>query len=484
MDCLPLPQDPTFPTPETPYLSSEDWDFGPFQTYLDRKYGDLGLSEAPRLPTGNGLLTLPLQRVFDAIPAAKLQSFVQTWLYFGLLAEFLSLNELEDGSRLISLDQAREEMAELYREFSKKGDNRKLLTSVSVLGKIEIFAERVQLAGELAPRFHYLHGCLTRSVLIINNSSQQLDFSVRYSMAGLGELFMTTLYARSHFVTPKIVLPSAGFNWFRDYLKADGNVEKQMLAVGWCPSEIEKLRNLFQGVSSLHYVTRLRPRTEPDDHVDCTHYACRAFQIDIEKYKPRHVTEGCRCDDVHVDETELLQVLKSSDSYPVLKIGMETTDSAETVHITMETYEPGMKYVALSHVWADGLGNPRSNALPRCQVLRISNTVAELNRTLNDSDEPESEYRVWVDTICCPVELEGKAIALERIADVYKNSTHVLVLDSSLTCLNTATCDLAERLLRTFSCSAWMRRLWTLQGNTLPFYALALWTSSCCPQFE
>ncbi len=135
----------------------------------------------------------------------------------------------------------------------------------------------------------------------------------------------------------------------------------------------------------------------------------------------------------------------------------------------MEPYEPGIKYVALSHVWADGLGNPRRNALPNCQVVRICNTVAELNRTLNESNDPRSEYLVWVHTICCPVELEGKAIALERIADVYKNSTHVLVLDSSLTCLNTETCDLAERLLRTFSFSAWMRRLWTLQGTQHSF---------------
>lgn len=191
----------------------------------------------------------------------------------------MSLNELEDGSRVISLDQARDEMAGLYREFSTQSNNRKLLTSVSVLTKSDVFTERVRLAGDIAPRFHYLHACLTRSVLIINTCFHQLVFSIRYSMAGLGEIFMTTLYAASHLVTPKIVLPAARFNWFRDYLKAGGDVEKQMLGVGWCPSEIEQLRNLFQGVSSLHYVTRLRSRTEPGDHLDCTHYASAHFRF-------------------------------------------------------------------------------------------------------------------------------------------------------------------------------------------------------------
>ncbi|OAA60851.1 HET domain protein [Cordyceps fumosorosea ARSEF 2679] len=477
MDFLPLPKDPTFPTPETPFLSSQNWDFGPFRGFLDRKYQDLGLTNAPQLPTTHALLTLPLQRIFDAVPAAKLQSFVQTWLFFGLLAEFLSLNELEDGTRLVSLDQAREEMAELYREFSTTGDDgQKLLTAAPILGKADMFVERVKLAGELAPRFHYLHACLTRSVQVVNNTFNQLDYAIRYSVAGLGELFMTNIYASSHLVTPRIVLPTSSFNWFRDYLRAGNDVEKHMLSVGWCPSEVEKLRNLFQGVASLHYVTRLRPRTRPGDHVRCANYACRAFQIDIEQYKPRHAMEGCQCDDVHVDEAELVRALRGTTSYPVLKIDIGP-DGAGPANVTLETYRPGVNYVALSHVWADGLGNPRINALPHCQVMRIAKAVAELNRTMNESkDDPETEYRVWVDTICCPVELEGKAIALERIADVYKNSTHVLILDSSLTCMDTTTSDLAEMLLRTFSCSAWMRRLWTLQEAILP--------KNLCIQFQ
>lgn len=77
-------------------------------------------------------------------------------------------------------------------------------------------------------------------------------------------------------------------------------------------------------------------------------------------------------------------------------------------------------------------------------------------------------YRVWVDTLCCPVELEGKKLSLERIADVYRNSTHTLVLDLTLTSLPSRDVDPAELLLRILSCSPWMRRLWTFQEGSLP----------------
>ena len=72
-------------------------------------------------------------------------------------------------------------------------------------------------------------------------------------------------------------------------------------------------------------------------------------------------------------------------------------------------------------------------------------------------------YLLWIDTLCCPVEKKAKKVALERIADVYRNAAHVLVLDASLSPYPSKGIPCAELLLR-ISGSAWMRRLWTLQG--------------------
>lgn len=87
---------------------------------------------------------------------------------------------------------------------------------------------------------------------------------------------------------------------------------------------------------------------------------------------------------------------------------------------------------------------------------------AETNKT-----GPSAPYRIWVDTLCCPVDLKGKLVALQRIADVYRQATHVLVLDSSLAAFKSEGTHPAELLLRTFGASPWMRRLWTLQGTAV-----------------
>lgn len=66
------------------------------------------------------------------------------------------------------------------------------------------------------------------------------------------------------------------------------------------------------------------------------------------------------------------------------------------------------------------------------------------------------------------MEWDGKKISLERIADVYRNSTHTLVLDATVSNMSSEGIHAAELLLRILSCSPWMRRLWTFQEGSLP----------------
>ena len=85
------------------------------------------------------------------------------------------------------------------------------------------------------------------------------------------------------------------------------------------------------------------------------------------------------------------------------------------------------KYVAISHVCADGRGNPDHNALPACQ-LRFLYSACELNPNLP----------IWMDTLCIPP-VNGpqrhaslRQIAIRDMNDIYLQATNVTLVSNDL----------------------------------------------------
>jgi hypothetical protein len=80
---------------------------------------------------------------------------------------------------------------------------------------------------------------------------------------------------------------------------------------------------------------------------------------------------------------------------------------------------------------------------------------------------PTSKVYFWMDTLCVPVHnstLRQKAIT--QMSEIYKSASNVLVLSAELMrypSLDRSYTEIYTRL----SCSAWLRRLWTLQEATL-----------------
>ena len=149
--------------------------------------------------------------------------------------------------------------------------------------------------------------------------------------------------------------------------------------------------------------------------------------------------------------------------------------------------------MALSHVWADGLGNPYANALPRCQLSYVGRIIKDLDiaarsrdirdhnvkredvSTQEEEGEEDEKLLLWCDTLCCPVQTEEtKSLALGYMYQTYRDATHVLVLDASLRQHDVENLDIDELSIRIFT-SPWMRRLWTLQEGALPATTFRLW---------
>lgn len=306
----------------------------------------MGLRQIPEVPTP---ADQPFLEGLYPTPREELQPFLQTWLFFGLVAEFLGLNEVAPGVRLIDEADGAREIALLYEECVLEDEGVKYLTGAAVLEKSQLILERIKLAPDMMQRLVYLRACLYYSVVMLHLIQTNVDYRIRNSIAALGELFSTGLYAATTLAQPRIELPIVGLNWYRDYIKAGGDLEAQMLQIGWCPSEIEKIRSQFQGVFTMHYMSRLKMPEQHGDHRGCSLHACRAFQMDMDTYEPLHVSGGCECAHVEVDIASVLSILHSTGSYPVIRVE-QSSDGPDGLQLIAEPWTPGTSYVALSHV--------------------------------------------------------------------------------------------------------------------------------------
>lgn len=141
-----------------------------------------------------------------------------------------------------------------------------------------------------------------------------------------------------------------------------------------------------------------------------------------------------------------------------------TFEKDESCEVRLVPRRPKSTYVAISHVWSDGLGNLKENAIPYCQLIRLSHLIDRLPST-------SLKYTyLWLDTLCVPPDAaeqdEAQQSAIERMRETYENAESVLVLDSWLLSSKIDSRPDEEILTQIFA-SHWNRRLWTFQEGAL-----------------
>ncbi|KAK3360610.1 hypothetical protein B0T25DRAFT_535998 [Lasiosphaeria hispida] len=109
MDLLPCPTSP-IPVDSEPYLPwAEKWDGGPFLSFDECKE----VAYVPKL-LQQQLSDIQEVRWPTIDEARNIGAFYQTWFFFGLLAEFYSLNQMEDGTLLRNETEISGELDSLY----------------------------------------------------------------------------------------------------------------------------------------------------------------------------------------------------------------------------------------------------------------------------------------------------------------------------------------------------------------------------------
>lgn len=291
-------------------------------------------------------------------------------------------------------------------------------------------------------------------------------------------------------------------------------VKELLYHAGWCPYENSTIKYKATDLAESVFLAQVDRSQLKEGHRRCWANVtvhndmldaskCSINHIDNETYQPSHAVAGCECNAVTLETVDGMDVENIVESRRVPLVAMPdfgnldgsqprcTAGSIDLLSLQDDGQAQAVKsgedlegeedpknsvgnakgqeasdyrahrkphpaYVAISHVWADGLGNLQSNTLPACQLRRIQALV-------NNLFEGESRnIPFWIDTVCIPRNPRNpctRTDAIKSIRDIFAQAHKVLVLDSSLLDL-AADCS-HEELAVMIKHSSWMRRMWT-----------------------
>ena len=383
--------------------------------------------------------------------------FVQTWIFFGLFHEALSRPVLRSECSLIHKDH---------------GITRKRYLSAQRLFA-EFLQRREHIKDDVAWRARF-SSCLREAAWALENLDKISITLGGFVIPGVAQLALCILvntlddysvvFCQPHIRPANASVGRYPCRWFVQHLLDDG----------WCPNLVKRLRTDL-GIEGLYYASLIDLDDFDRSHDACTDSACVAYNHAKDQiYLFQHSVQYCPCKDEHCSHLadscicsepsnmataagEAAAIVEKGQT-PLLSLAKD--DYGLRIQVT--PFHHGIKYVAISHVWSDGMGNPHRNSLPLCQIQALDYFVGKARASPTDRDPAY----FWIDTICvprAPDALRWAAIAVMR--DTYRDAECVLVICRELsTILLPSTPD--EILIRIFR-SKWMTRLWTLQEGAL-----------------
>jgi hypothetical protein len=128
---------------------------------------------------------------------------------------------------------------------------------------------------------------------------------------------------------------------------------------------------------------------------------------------------------------------------------------ASNSKIIVKSYQPGVIYTAISHVWSHGHGNRNESKLFECQLKYLSGLIKRSPWQSNGN------HLFWMDTLAIPRDIDARRKAVSRIDEVYRAARSTIVLDLGLDSMQPGT-KYHYTALKVLA-SGWMHRLWTLQ---------------------
>ncbi|KAK8040150.1 Het domain-containing protein [Apiospora rasikravindrae] len=439
MDHLPLPHYPTsISIAPVPLLATVAYDGKDFRAYPARNGWTITGSHASLSIKHNGL----------DVSTSEAGSMLQTWLFFGLLSavtgEPCDIQTFTRVDALGAKELTTESLGSLVSRWSEK----------LISEEWSIYADNLSTWKESA----YEHILLARkTTLRVNSTERYADLNlVCMSIAVLGEYLVQAL--KDIFLKRALSAPINQSWRVPMFSDCGAPLLASMLDKGWCPYKLAGLdAGKVMSIGKLWFFAHMTPPNAGLDHKGlCSPSSCDFMEVKKSTYAIAHEEAGCSCALKGPDPRGLAYALETG-SIPILRV-----QEGATPLLYAEPYTEGMEYVAISHVWADGHGNPDDNTSPCCFLNSLTRRLR-----LRPLTAHAGPVRFWLDTLCVPRQPRGlKKLALSRLKEPYQLASQVLVMDSYLSGLVSTSMSTIEIVARV-EASGWSQRLWTFKEGRL-----------------
>lgn len=485
-----------FPFPEgshkldVPYLS---------QAYPHLEYDGKGWDDFPRRKGWSieAMLAGDIQQEHNKEESA---AFLQSWLFFGFLADWFAIPYNEDGQlHRCGLTQPSWSSLSKFQSYFlcpslgnlRLSDDERLFCSIENAGRLSWQARQAFLAfakdNDLDFQTQVIRnkaGMLDRHTLYYNQFLRGSGSnSLLHVLPPTARLSISNL---SHTVKASIrgiFLEHAGkfLGGMTQNVQEDYEIIRRRFEDGgWCQAEYTFQ---LQGWSTryLFYLSCLS-RIKRVDHTHCSDTVCIHSVVREENYVIRHTTDGCQCEMIDLTKEVEAHFCEGSTSevtrqFPLIQCEDAVDGQRPRVQIVTSQNRP---YIAISHVWSEGLGNPKGNALPTCQILQLQNFASEAYNIMrkkrkentgkkddidSTSKDDNKELRIafWIDTICVPLSSAQRKKAILEMLEVYEQAEAVVVVEYEMLARKLGDQYNIEFVLACLTASKWYRRLWTLQ---------------------
>lgn len=446
MDHLFFPRASIQKAPKVPALSSINYDGGNFRNYPERQ----GWSART---------VAEWQAIFEQ-PPRDFNAFLQRWLYFGLMHFFIGpfaitsfvIDDNDNPGMMLLSTKTLKDFID--RKLTQTQHENGLIEAVQVCGDVLVAFEGNWKGKRISKSDLSKHEDLLTFIQIEQPSDPQHQ-RVTLAESLLWEIAMSFMLRGEQEMPMKVpIIPQQ-------------SISMRFRQAGWCPYDAIPMMEDFSAAGCLFMMNLERPypkqmhvpRNSSLGSTDCTQTHCALRKISKHTYRTKHRLECQGCADFVAELSTLTPVLLNG-NIPLIHL----YSHLERYRLSTIQETPSTSYIAISHVWADGLGNLQQNALPSCQFFALRKMIQLLPGELS-----RIEY-MWLDTLCVPTNSvkhkRAKVAALGKMHYTYESASAVLVLDSWLLSCDSSKATKVEILMRIFN-STWNRRLWTYQEGSL-----------------